>query len=153
MDEKSIKARQVYDTMCAALDEMNWHYRRDDENLRVLSGARGDDIPMELTFRIDAERQIIILFSGMPFNIEEDKRLITAVAVCAANDKIIDGFFDYDIKSGRIYFKITSSYIDCEVGKDVFSYMLVIATRTIDDYNDKFLRLSSGTIGLEDFIS
>ncbi len=153
MDEKSTKARQVYDTMCASLDEMNWHYRRDDENLRVFSTARGDDIPMDLTFRIDVDRQIIVLFSGLPFNIEEDKRLITAVAVCAANDKIVDGFFDYDIKTGRIYFKVTSSFIDCEVGKDVFSYMLVIATGTIDDYNDKFLKLSSGTMGIEEFLS
>jgi acid stress-induced BolA-like protein IbaG/YrbA len=33
-DAKNLKqARTVYDTMCEMLDDRNWHYKKDEENL------------------------------------------------------------------------------------------------------------------------
>ena len=81
----------------------------------------------------------------------DDKRLDMAVAVSAANNLLVDGSFDYDIKQGRMFFRMTSSFRESLVGKDLFTYMLLCSCKTIDDFNDKFMMLAKGLITLEQF--
>ena len=72
MDEEKLeRAIKVYEDLCAALDSHDWHYREDEENLTIESGAQGDDLPMEITIRVDAGRQLIILISHMPLMVDE----------------------------------------------------------------------------------
>ena len=75
-----------------------------------------------------------------------------SVAVSIANYGLVDGSFDYNIVSGKIYFRMTNSFIDSTVSKDLIMYLILCSCKTIDDYNDKFLMLSNGTISLEKFI-
>ena len=151
-EEKMERAAKVYETLCAALDSHNWKYKRDDENLKIDSAAQGDDLPMEFTIRIDAERQLILLLSHLPFVIAEEKRLDTAIAVSIVNNDLVDGSFDYDIAGGHMFFRMTSSFIESDIGNDLFTYMLMCSLHTIDEYNDKFLLLSKGAIGLDSFL-
>ena len=39
-------AKEVYATLCAALDRREWHYEKDEENLVVHFGVSSDDIHM-----------------------------------------------------------------------------------------------------------
>ncbi|MBR6742530.1 MAG: hypothetical protein IKM09_03700, partial [Clostridia bacterium] len=94
-----------------------------------------------------------MLISHMPFVIHEDKRLDVAIAVTALNNRLVDGCFDYDIKSGHMFFRMTNSFIDSRLDEEVFAYMLFCACKTIDDYNDKFLMLDKGMLSLEQFLS
>jgi len=153
MDEKLTKAKKVFATLCAALDSIDWHYDKDEDDLTIESGARGDDLPMDVNFKINSERQISILFSKLPYKIEESQRLALALAVAKVNNAMVDGFFDYDITTGNIYFKLTSSFVDCEVSEELFLYMLRLSLAMIDEYNDKFLMLSKGVISITDFLN
>lgn len=152
-DEKLERAQKVYGTLCSTLDSHEWHYKKDEEKLSIDCGAQGEDLPMEITIKVDAERQLIMLLSHLPFVISEDKRLDVAIAVSAVNNKLVDGSFDYDIADGHMFFRMTSSFIESEIGNELFTYMLMVSCHTIDEYNDKFLMLGKGMMSIEDFIS
>ena len=152
-EEKDIKqARTVYAALCAMLDERDLHYEKDEENLSITCGAQGDDLPIEMHFNVDPERKLITLFSPMPFAISEERRAALAVAVSQANKGLVDGCFDYDFIEGRIFFRMTSSYRDSLIGKDLFAYMLFCSFQTIDDYNDKFLMVAKNKMSFDEIV-
>lgn len=151
-DKKLAQAKVVFDTLCQSLEHYDWHFEKDIEDLSIECGARGDDLPMDISIKVDAERSLILLLSHFPFVIQEDKRLDTAIAVSAINNLLIDGSFDYDVVSGHMFFRMTNSFIDCTIGEDIFSYMLLCSCKTIDRYNDKFLMISKGMLSVEQFI-
>lgn len=153
-DEKQLKqARAAFQALCEMLEEKDWHYTKDEENLQIFCGAQGKDLPMEIRVEVDAKRQLIILLSQMPFMIPQDKREALAVAVSAANDGMIDGSFDYDYLRGGILFRMTSSFLDSLIGKDVFEYMLFCSCFTIDKYNDKFLMVAKSDMSNEEILN
>lgn len=152
MEEKRLQqARATFATLCRALESNDWHYTKDEEKLKIECGARGEDLPMELTILVDAERQIVRLLSHIPFQIKEDKRLEVAVAVSAINNKLVDGCFDYDIRSGDIYFRATNSFMDSSLSEEVLTYMLYFSCNVIDEFNDKLLMLAKGMLTIEQF--
>lgn len=151
-DAKMIQAKQVYQTLCKALDDNDWHYKKDDEKLKVECGARGDDLPMDLTIHVDADRQLIMLISHLPFVIAEDKRLDVAVAVSYINNMLVDGCFDYDVTSGHLFFRMTNSFIESQIHAAVCMYLIYCACQTIDEYNDKLLMVGKGMLSIEQFI-
>ena len=153
-DEKNIKqARVAFQTLCEMLDEKNWHYEMDAENFRINCMAQGDDLPMNIRIEVDPERLLVILLSQMPFVIPEDKRAALAVAISAANYGLIDGSFDYDYLDGTILFRLTSSFMESLVGKNMFEYMLMCSCITIDRYNDKFLVVAKKDMSNEEILN
>lgn len=152
-DEKEIKqAKVAYDTLCEMLNEHKWHYEEDKENLVISCGAQGEDLPIKFLIRVDAERQIIALMSYLPFSIPEDKRVDIALAVSAINYVLADGSFDFNFVDGTLLFRMTSSFRASLLGKDVFEYLLFVACKTVDDYNDKFLMIIKEKMSLEDLL-
>ena len=151
-DEKKLKSAQnVYKTLCAMLDEKELKYEKHEDDLVVTFFLGGDDIPMQFVLNVDSERQLIRLLSPIPVTFEGDKCKEAAIAACQVNYRIADGSFDFDYKKGRILFRMTSSYIDSLISKDVFEYMVAVASYTVDEYNDKFFMLAKGQIPLEVF--
>lgn len=151
-EEKLQRAQRTFETLCQNLDEHEWHYEKDEEKLEIECGARGDDLPMDIRIIVDADRQLIILLSIMPFITPETKRLDTAIATSIVNNKLVDGSFDYDVTSGHMIFRMTSSFIDSEIDGEVFTYMLMVSCHTIDEYNDKFFMLGKGILPINKFI-
>lgn len=147
------RAKAVFDTICRTLDNNDWRYKTDEEKLSINFGIRGDDFPIDIVMHVDAEKQLVLLMSRMPFTIREDKRVDLAVAISAVNNLLVDGCFDYDLASGNIYFRLTNTYIGCDLSETVFGYMLYAAGKMIDDYNDKFLMISKGMLTLQQFMS
>lgn len=146
------QAKIIFDTICSTLDNHEWNYEKNEEHFVIGCTARGDDLPMDLTIRVDAERGVVMLYSKMPFPIPEDKRLDLAVAISALNNKLADGCFDYNIASGEIFFRLTNSYIDCTLSEAVFDYMLYCGCQVVDEYNDTFLMIAKGMCSLEQFL-
>ncbi len=151
-DDKKLKnAQNVYKTLCAMLDEKELKYEKHEDDLVVTFILGGDDIPMQFVLNVDSDRQLIRLLSPIPVTFEGDKRIEGAIATCQANYRIADGSFDFDFKQGRILFRMTSSYIDSLISKDVFEYMVAVASYTVDEYNDKFFMLAKGQLPIEEF--
>lgn len=146
------KAREIYRLITRTMDEENWKYSGDESKLSLSSAARGDDIPIDLHIDIDPDRQFITLLSLLPFTTPEDKRLEMAIAISKINYMLVDGCFDYDIKNGRTFFRMTINYRGSRLGRDLIMYMLLVSCQTVDDYNDTLLLLVKGIISLDAFL-
>lgn len=151
-NDKQKAAKKIYDTMVAALKEKEWAFEEKPDDLTVVSGYVGDDLPIHFIISVDVDREVIRFFSPMPYHIQEEKRVEMALAVNVANYGLVNGSFDFDINDGEIRFRLTTSFCGCEIGKDFFMDMMATALLTTDNYNDKFLMLSKGAITLQQFI-
>lgn len=152
-EEKDLKrAQEVFAALCGAMDAEGWQYKKDESKLRLECTVQGEDLSIEINMTVDAERELIILFSRIPLAVPGDKRLEMAIAVSAVNNKLVDGCFDYDIQSGDMFFRLTNSYLDSTIGAEAFLYMVVCGARSIDEYNDKFLMIAKGMTSLDDFL-
>ena len=147
------QAKATFATLCQALDNHEWRYKKDEDKLSIECGAQGDDLPMEITVKVDSDRMLVLLISHMPFVIQEDKRLDVAIAVSAINNALVDGCFDYDVASGHMFFRMTNSFVESKISEEVFAYMLFCSCKTVDEYNDKFLMLAKGLISIEQFLT
>lgn len=149
---KAALAKTVYDNLCQTLDKRNWKYEKHDEDLIVTFTSRGNDLPMDFVMAIDEDKQMIRLFSRMPFVVPEDKRMELAIATCDATNRLADGSFDYDITTGKIAFRMTTTFIDSVISETVFDYLVIVSSNTVDEYNDKFFAIAKGFMSLEDFL-
>ena len=146
------QAKATFAVLCQALEKNEWHYKKDEEKLSIECGAQGDDLPMEISVKVDADRQLVMLLSHMPFVIQDDKRLDVAIAVSAINNALVDGCFDYDVTSGHMFFRMTNSFLESKISEEVFAYMLFCSCQVIDKYNDRFLMLAKGMLSIEQFL-
>ena len=146
------KAKEIYDALVNMLDTRDWKYEKFEEDLVIKSGIKGEDLPIEFIMAVKPGNQVIQLLSRLPFQIPEEKRVDAAIAICVVNNRLVDGSFDYDISSGDIVFRLTSSYRESVLGADLFEYMILVSAGTIDDYNDKFFMLAKDMISVQQFI-
>lgn len=152
-EENNIRqAKAAYDTLCEMLKEHGWHYESDENNFIITCAACGEDLPVEIRIQVDPERLIVTLLSPMPFLVPEEKRVEIALAVSAVNYALADGSFDYNFINGALFFRMTSSYRESLIGKDMFEYMLYVSCKTADDYNDKFLMIIKDKMTLEELV-
>ena len=152
MADEIRRGREMYETVCKALDEINWTYDRDDERLTVTTGAKGDDLPISIIIRVLAEGETVSIVSPIGFNMSEKMRVEGAIAVTVANFGLIRGGFDYDITDGEIRFRITACYNDSTLSTEVIKLLVYITANTVDNYNDKFLMISKGMLSIQEFI-
>lgn len=152
-DMKMVRAKKVYEDLCAVLDSKNWRYTKKEDKLIVELELCGEDIPMRFLMMVDVSRQLLRVLSPMPFNFKQDKLVDGAIAACVASYGLPDGSFDYDIKSGCLFFKQTVSFIDTEVGQGLIEYIVYCSSCVVDEYNDKFMALNNGIISISDFVS
>lgn len=145
-------ARETFETLCRTLDKKEWRYQKEDEKLTLFCGAKGDDLPIDIHFTLDPERMLIVMVSHLPFVTPEDKRLDTAIAVSAVNNLLAHGCFDFDLKSGHMFFRMSNSFIESRIGEELFAYLLMAACNVVDEYNDKFLMLGKGNLSLQQFL-
>ena len=145
------KAKEIFDALVDMLDTRDWKYEKFEEDLVIKSGIKGEDLPIEFIVVVKPKNQVVQLLSRLPFQIPEEKRVDAAIAICVANNGLVDGSFDYDITEGEITFRLTSSYRESTLGADLFEYMILVSAGTIDDYNDKFFMLGKSMMTVQDF--
>ncbi len=151
-DEKMERCKRVFGSLCTALDNRGWHYEKYDEDLVIKCGVQGDDLPIDLVISVEADIELIMLMSRLPVVISEERRLDAAIAVNYVNAKLVDGSFDFNLEDGVIVFRMTSSFIESEIGSELFDYMIWMAINAVDRYNDKFFMLEKGMMSLKEFI-
>lgn len=146
------KANEVYGTLTSMLDNIGWSYSRDDENLVIKSGVKGDDLPVEFLVIVKPRNEVVQFISHLPFNMPEDKRIDGAIAINVINWNLVDGSFDYNVTDGSMVFRMTSSYRESYLGEELFKYMIMVASSTVDEYNDKLFMLAKGMVNIQQFM-
>jgi len=142
--------REIYQLMCAALDERGWKYKRNDEDCAVVYGMEGDDLSME--FLISVHNEAVYSYSMIPAKMDEKDRVQGAVAVAFVNNQLSDGCFDYELQTGKIMFRVGYPILDAVPGNALFNHLIDYAGWAVDRYNDGFLMLAKGMIELDAFI-
>lgn len=145
-------AKRTFDTLVNMFETRNLKYDKNEEELIVRSGIKGDDLPIDFIVVVKPKNEVVQFLSKLPFNMPEDKVIDGAIAASAANYGLVDGSFDYNIMDGSIIFRLTSSYRDSILSEDLFEYMIMVSAATIDEYNDKFFMLAKGMIDIQKFI-
>lgn len=153
MEELNLaKAQEVYESLCKSLDSIDWKYEKEPEKFTIVSSVTGDDFPMGFIMRVSPRNEVVSFISWLPFDVPEDKRVDIAIAVCVANQGLVDGSFDFDISDGTLSFRLTSSYKESVLSEELFKYMLGVSTGTIDLYNDKFFMIIKNMMTVQQFI-
>ena len=151
-DIKNGRAIEAYRTLCEALDRRNWKYEKVEDELLVHFGVTGDDLPIQYVIYVDVERQLIRLFSTMPFDIDVDKRIDGAIAACHASSGLKDGSFDYDLSNGQITYRMTQAFVDSDINVAIVNYMIDFSGTVVDKFNDRFFALNKGYLTIEKFL-
>lgn len=153
-DEMKItRAKEVYALLCTALEHRNWNFEKFDEDLVVRFAVNGEDIPVQMAIFVEAEKELVTVLSPFTFKMSENKRIEGAIAACTASFGMADGSFDYDMASGGIVFRLSTSYTDSTLSEGVLQYMISCSVAMVDKYNDRFLALEKGMISIENFIN
>ena len=148
---KEMEAQSTYNTLCATLDNMKWRYDKEEDKLVVRTSAVGKDLTMKLYIKVDAERSVMYLKSGMPFSAPMDRIDIMTKAVIIANWAMLNGSFEMDISDGYIAFKLVVPFMESIISEKVCHYMINISCRMIDTFNDKFKKLAEDKMTLDEF--
>ena len=148
--QKLKNAQSVFSTVCEMLDDKGWRYQKDAEKLKINCSATGEDLPIDVRFIVDAERDLVMFLSSLNFSVPEEMRETMAKAVSMINYSTVAGSFDFNPADGALWFRLTSSYRDSLVSKGVYEYMLIVSCSTVDEYNDKLLMLAKGNMSLQE---
>ncbi|MEG1527552.1 MAG: hypothetical protein RR248_02400 [Clostridia bacterium] len=145
-------ASQVFKKFCNYLDKNKIYYDTDTTNDRfnVSLSYSGDDLSMQFHIEIDASRQIIYALSPLPFIVENDAKKNIALSLCAINNVLASGSFDFDLSSGRIVYRLTYGIFDGLICDNAFAYIIRLLNATVDKYNDKLLMVSKGVLSVEE---
>lgn len=146
------QAKIAYETLLQMLDEDGWRYEKDEEKLTISCKARGEDIPIDVRMEVEPQRQLIFFLSILPFPVPENRRAEMAVAVTRANFGIVDGSFDYDFVNGMIIFRLTASFRESLISKELLKYMIYVSCGTVDDYNDKLMMVAKSEMGIQEIM-
>lgn len=147
------RAKEIYEMLCASMDKRGWKYTGDPDRLLIQSGTKTEDLPIRFFVQVDAQRQLVSLISELPFRVKAEKRLETAVAVCAINNSLADGSFRYNVNTGDLMFIGTNSFRENTLSEEAFMFMILIACKIIDAYNEKLFLLVTGSMNLEQFLN
>lgn len=148
---KESEAKVMYNTLCQTLDNMRWHYTKEEDKFVIRTSAVGKDLTMKLFIKIDAERQVMYLKSPMPFDVPAELRDLIGKAVIAANYTMLNGSFEFDVSDGYLAFKMVVPYMESIISEKVCHYMIMVSCEMTDKFNDKFKALVDGTMTLAQF--
>ena len=148
---KQSEAKILYQTLCQTLDNMQWHYGKEEEALIVHTSAVGANLSIKLVVRIDTDRQVMFLKSPMTFVVPESARNDVGKAVVLANYTMLNGSFEFNFADGYLGFKMVVPYMESLISEAVCKYMIVLSCSMTDKFNDKFKSIAEGNMTLDEF--
>ena len=151
-DKELRQAQNVYKIACDTLDDMGWVYNKDESILEIYTGAGGDDHTISIRICVEPEKNLVTILSEIEIGSDKDSMVPVSIAVSLINNRLVDGSFDYNILTGQMFFRITSSYKNSLISKEVFDYMVYIVCHTVDEYDGKLISLSKGEMNFDEFV-
>lgn len=145
---KRKKALEAYEGLCRVLDENKLQHIKDENNLMVRYFVREDGLIHEYIAVIDEEKQVMVIYAPIT-KVPEDKRGMVAQATCLVNYSILNGCFEMDFRDGDLRFRMAEAFMEMDLSKDVFTYMLLVSAVMMKRFGENFMLLSKGLITLQ----
>jgi len=126
---------KIYETIIRALDELELHYQRDDENLIVDANLQCDSASFRIRFAALEDQELLYCFSLFPLNIPADKRPAMCEMINAINYENVVGMLVMDPEDGQL-----SCRMPCTVDEGVINTTIVkVALQTtLRGLNDNY---------------
>lgn len=146
------EAMEVYNKLIGTLDSMGWQYSRLEDEPGVRYTVNGDDIPMDIVIVIHPGVQLIRFLSILPVKFSEERQMDGIAAACAASHGLVFGAFSFHLKNRKIVYTASSIFLDSDVNSGWFRHQMDYVHAIVDTYNDRFLAVAKGYMGLDEFI-
>ena len=151
-DKKREEAAAAFEAVRTYMDGRNLHYSADEEDLNIECNFTGPNLPIEMRIHVFPDQHILLVSAAMPFTMKKEKRVDAAIAVCMANDSIMNGRFEYKIGEGQISFRLAEAYHGMELSSEVIDYAIGCTIGTFTRMSERFFGLNAGMIDLEHFL-
>ncbi|MBQ7040079.1 MAG: hypothetical protein IJN39_05880, partial [Clostridia bacterium] len=125
-------------------------YREFEEDMVVVLSHKGEDMNHDLMIAVDGDRQVIKVLEKLPFEMNPEKAVDIACAVCYANHYLVLGKFTYDMDK-TLRFEIAQAYEGSLISIETIKHMVVAFVATVEEYDDKFMALNKGYLSYKDF--
>lgn len=148
-----MNAQETYALLCATLEKRNWKFAKSEEELSVGFGVLGDDLHMSVRITVNGDRELVTSYTSQDWSVPKELRIPFAVGVCAVNNHLVDGSFDFDLTNGEVVYRITLSYHDAKLGEEAIEYLIDCAASTVDNVNDIMKDFVDGKIDFNEYLS
>lgn len=149
----SNNAKEVFRGICKSIDEMGFRYSVDEDKNQIMFEYKGEDFDTRFLIQVNGKAELINVFSRLPFVVPQSKMYEMAVAVCVASNTLIDGYFDLDMDTGELFFKMTISFKSSKVGESVGHQLAFVAPLIVEANDDTLYDLATGKIDLPQFLA
>lgn len=105
-----ISANRVYGSLLNIVRKNKYDFDDDEEIMTVNFDVKREASFIPFTITVDAERQLIRLYSPLDVQIDENNRFEACVNICKCSCELDMGSFDYDLYSGSIEFRMATSF-------------------------------------------
>lgn len=143
---------QVYNSLCEAMHDMEFSFDKKEEELIILSGAQGEDLPMPFMVRVSDEKQIVSFVSVIPIEVGEKMKKNVIIALNEINMYLLDGCFAYDTSQAHILFRSALTYKDALIGKGALKQMIMLSLSAVEAYNDKLQKIVEHEMSVQELI-
>lgn len=132
-----ISANRVYGSLLNIVRKNKYDFDDDEEIMTVNFDVKREASFIPFTITIDAERQLIRLYSPLDVQIDENNRFESCVNICRCSCELDMGSFDYDLYSGSIEFRMATSFNGSLISDKQIENMISYTCGVVKKYTDR----------------
>ncbi len=144
-------AENIYQTLCRTLDNSGIRYSKNLPTMSVHCQFAGDGVTYDFAAGVDAEKEYLIIWIGLPFSVEKDYLAETAIAICRVNNLLAVGAFGIDKKDLSLIFRVPTHITGVTFENDYFVKAINAALASVSAYHADLYAISRGNMSLETF--
>lgn len=132
-----ISANRVYESLLNIVRKNKYDFDDDEEIMTVNFDVKREKNFIPFTITVDAERQLIRLYSPLDVQIDENNRFEACVNICRCSCELDMGSFDYDLYSGSIEFRMATSFNGSLISDKQIENMISYTCGVVKKYTDR----------------
>ncbi len=148
-----MSAENIYRILCKTLDENGIRYSKNEPTMSVHCQFQSGDVPYAFAVGVDAEREYLIIWLGLPFSVEPQYLTETAVAICTVNSLLAVGAFGIDKKDSSLIFRIPTHITGVTFESSYFVRAINVALTSASTYYADLYAISHGGMSLDAFLA
>lgn len=146
------QSKQIFNSLCEVMQDIDFSYDKKEDELVILSGAQGKDLPMSFMLRVSDERQIVSFVSVIPVEVPQKMLNNVIIALNEINMYLLDGCFAYDTSQSHIVFRSALTYKDAMIGKGALKRMVILSLSRVDTFNGKLQKIVEKEMSVQEII-
>ena len=132
-----ISANRVYGSLLNIVRKNKYDFDDDEEIMTENIDVKREKSFIPFTITVDAERQLIRLYSPLDVQIDENNRFEACVNICRCSCELDMGSFDYDLYSGSIEFRMATSFNGSLISDKQIENMISYTCGVVKKYTDR----------------